>query len=47
MNTICLLFLAGGVLGIAHPPGLVLQKFVVDPPVQPVERHPPEPRWQQ
>jgi TonB family protein len=37
MNTICLLFLAGGVLGIAHPPGLVLQKFVVDPPVQPVE----------
>lgn len=27
MNTICSLFLAGGVLGIAHPPGLILQQF--------------------
>ncbi|MFM8877983.1 MAG: energy transducer TonB [Verrucomicrobiota bacterium] len=37
MNTVCLLFLAGGVLGIAHPPGLVLQKFAADPAAQTVE----------
>ena len=34
MNTVCLLFLAGGILGIAHPPGLVLQKFSTDPAAQ-------------
>ena len=37
MNTVCALFLAGGVLGIAHPPGWVLQKFAAEEVVQPVE----------
>ena len=37
MNTVCALFLAGGVLGIAHPPGLALQKFTAEEVVQPVE----------
>ncbi len=37
MNTVCALFLAGGVLGIAHPPGLVLQRFNTDEVTPPVE----------
>jgi protein TonB len=37
MNTVCALFLAGGVLGIAHPPGLVLQRFTADEVSPPVE----------
>jgi TonB family protein len=37
MNTVCTLFLAGGLLGIAHPPGLVLRKLAVEPVLQPVE----------
>lgn len=37
MNTVCALFLAGGVLGIAHPPGLVLQKFTAEEVTPPVE----------
>lgn len=34
MNTVCALFLGCGILGIAHPPGLVLQQFAseVEPP---------------
>ena len=48
MNTVCALFLAGGVLGIAHPPGLVLQKFTADEVLQPVEirEFKPEPQQQ-
>jgi len=48
MNTVCALFLAGGVLGIAHPPGLVLQKFTADEALQPVEirEFKPEPQQQ-
>lgn len=37
MNTVCALFLASGVFGIAHPPGLALQKFTAEDVVQPVE----------
>lgn len=37
MNTVCVLFLGGGVLGIAHPPGLVLQKFTAEEVTPPVE----------
>jgi TonB family protein len=37
MNTVCTLFLAGGLLGIAHPPGLVLRKLAVEPASQTVE----------
>ena len=37
MNTVCTLFLAGGLLGIAHPPGLVLRQLAVEPPSQTVE----------
>ncbi len=37
MNTVCALFLASGVFGIAHPPGLALQKFAAEDVVQPVE----------
>jgi len=48
MNTICLLFLAGGILGIAHPPGLVLQKFTIDTAVQTeIREFKPEPQPQQ
>lgn len=48
MNTVCALFLAGGVFGIAHPPGLVLQKFTAEEVVQPVEirEFKPEPQQQ-
>ena len=37
MNTVCALFLVGGLLGIAHPPGLVLRRLAVEPVVQQVE----------
>lgn len=37
MNTICAVFLSCGVLGIAHPPGLVLQQFSKDEETPPVE----------
>jgi len=38
MNTVCAMFLAGGILGVAHPPGLVLQKFQEEAEVtQPIE----------
>lgn len=48
MNTICFLFLAGGILGIAHPPGLVLQKFSADEVVQTeIREFKPEPLQQQ
>lgn len=48
VNTVCAMFLLGGILGIAHPPGLVLQQFQTDA-VQPVEIpvYKPEPQTQQ
>ena len=47
MNTVCALFLAGGVFGIAHPPGLELQKFTAEEVVQPVEIRELKPELQQ
>jgi TonB family protein len=37
MNTVCAMFMTAGVLGIAHPPGLILQKFQEDQVTQPIE----------
>lgn len=47
VNTVCTMFLLAGVLGIAHPPGLVLQQFQteVTPPVE-IREFKPEPQQQ-
>ena len=37
MNTLCLVFLTCGILGIAHPPGLILQQFSQEQEAPPVE----------